>query len=170
MFKKGDRVIYKTGGVEGVFTGKMHDIDSRQLIIKWDMGIFDGLCLGAFAEELELVQDRKKSNLIEIDYVEIPDGQVKILAIRNLLDAKKGKAKYGERVWNEYMNDDPLIWAAPGIAHLFTDCGSKFDIRSLPFIMPKSLFIEMQAYMKAAGARLCSIAEGAKQTIKTVKI
>jgi hypothetical protein len=49
--------------------------------------------------EHKKIKPAKKSNLIEVDYAELSDNRVKVIAIRNCLSREEVKKKYGEAVF-----------------------------------------------------------------------
>ena len=127
--------------------------------------------------KLELVEMKikKHNNLIEVDYQELPNGLVKITAIRNLLTWDKLEEKYGMTTAEEYRSGDHIIKCSGGCHEIF--CGEEkalLSLREIPAIVSSDFFKELIQHMKKSGENLCRIAreERAKEipVTKTITI
>jgi hypothetical protein len=104
----------------------------------------------------------------EIKYIDLPDGTVKILEIKNVADTIDIVRNYGDKVVRDYTHDFPyyLPYRSIGSVQLRRriknkSCAAGYTLVTDAFkhdsIIPKEEFSKIIAALKAAGNRLSEI-------------
>lgn len=188
-FKVGDRVRVVTTnidrnkcchsypGLTGVIVKADRDLDSDfPYCVKMD--IYPTSRIWSKVEALN-------TNLIEVDYVELPSGDVKILAFKNLLSWQELEKKYGTDVTRRYEKGLHM-WNGGNVGYALIvneNCPDtmkyqKFWVgQSLPYTCSRRLFDNLIIVMRMCGENLVKAVrdvrkEAAKEKakIKTITI
>lgn len=182
-FKVGDRVRttdYPVGcAVKGredrmfspkrhVSEGKITRIVPDEYVKKYDLLPYAFLGYTAyFLTDLELIPEKKKqTNLIEVDYQDLESGEVRILAIRNLLSIKAIAEKHGPAVLSKYL-DFHNPWMIERKGKLRTNRNQ--ELITIPCDMSESKFNNLISYMRDAGTCLARITRAERTRVKEEK-
>lgn len=179
MLNVGDKV--KVVGVNKGWSGYVTQLDKYVGVIGTVYTIYDDSIKVKFSSSeywcfksnmLEKVKEKKKSNLVEVDFVRKGD-MVKIIAVRNLLSYKEIVAKYGEEVAKKYGSYLHTMFKYENAVRINTPLVEHVDY-TYPLTITSSAFDTRIAAMKKAGTNLVAaikeVRELKKEKIETITI
>lgn len=115
------------------------------------------------------IQERKKNkNLIEIDYQELEDGQVRVLAVRNLLTWSQLRKKFGDRITGHY-EQGLHAWLSIDGEIMISGRGLFSDTITVPSLLDRTHFSTTIESIQKAGENLSRFVREHRQNKPTLE-